>query len=210
MAAPAGTSPLRDLIDTAQGGLCRASDLVLHRRRHAPARPLATAVAALDDVLGGGLPRGVLTEIVGRTTCGRFATLMAALQQVTAVGELAALVDQGGHLDSRGADAAGIDLARLLWVRPRRVSDAVAAAELLVATGFPLVAVDLGVPPVRGRAPLAAWLRLARRTCSEATSVLMAECRAAVSAMMALALFQSLSKVTITAISSHMNLNSAV
>jgi hypothetical protein len=37
-----------------------------------------------------------------------------------------------------------------------------AAAEMLIHTGFPMVALDLGLPPVIGRAPLAAWLRLAR------------------------------------------------
>jgi hypothetical protein len=72
------------------------------------------------------------------------------------------LVDLGDGLDPRVAAAAGIDLERLLWLRPRRLGDTLAAAEMLVDTGFPLVALDLGLPPVRGRVPLAAWLRLAR------------------------------------------------
>ncbi len=164
MVGSAPSSSVRDIMTTAQGALCRASDLMLRHRQRGTDQPLATTVASLDNVLGGGLPRGVLTELVGRASCGRFATLIIALQQITAVGEPAALVDQGGHLDPQVAADAGIDLDRLLWVRPRRLPDALAAAELLVATGFSLVAVDLGFPPVKGRAPLAAWLRLARRT----------------------------------------------
>ncbi len=164
MIASAPSSSVRDVIAETRGALCRASDLVKRRHRSEADHPLATTMPSFDGMLGGGLPRGVLTELVGRTSCGRFATLMTALQQITAIGEPAALVDQGGHLDPQAADAAGIDLDRLLWVRPKKLSDALAAAELLVATGFSLVAVDLGLAPVKGRAPLAAWLRLARRT----------------------------------------------
>ena len=43
----------------------------------------------------------------------------------------------------------------------------------LVRRDFPvLVAVDLGLPPVRGRAPLAAWLRVARNAAAHQAVVL--------------------------------------
>ena len=118
------------------------------------------------------MPRGALTELVGPPSCGRLAALLTALQQITSTGEPAALVDQGGHLDPQGAFAAGVELEHLLWVRPQRLPDTLAAAELLLSTGFPLVAVDLGLPPVKGRAPLAAWLRLARRATEHQSVVL--------------------------------------
>ncbi|MCK5378524.1 MAG: hypothetical protein KAJ78_03935 [Acidobacteria bacterium] len=152
------------MIATTGDGLCRASDLLLSRRREPPSSPLITDIPGLDTLLGGGLARGSLTELVGRPSSGRFATLLTVLQRITSSGEPAALIDQGAHLDPQSAAAAGIDLERLLWVCPKRLPDTLAAAELLVATGFPLVAIDLGLPPVKGRAPLAAWLRLARRT----------------------------------------------
>lgn len=144
--------------------VCRASDLLLNRRREPRLPPLVTDIPGLDTLLGGGLARGSLTELVGRPSSGRFATLLTTLQRITSSGESAALVDQGGHLDPQSAAAAGIDLERLLWVCPQRLLDTLAVAELLVATGFPLVAIDLGLPPVKGGASLAAWLRLARRT----------------------------------------------
>jgi hypothetical protein len=124
---------------------------------------LRTAVPALDRLLDGGLPRGQLVELVGSRTSGRFSTVLAVLAAATSIGEAAALVDLGDGLDPAAAEALGADLQRLLWLRPHNLKQALAAAEMVLASGFPLVAVDLGMPPVRGgRGVEAAWLRLAR------------------------------------------------
>jgi hypothetical protein len=150
----------------------RASEL---ERRHAGCAhqaPLTTSIAALDTLLDGGLPRGALVELVGRGSCGRLSTLLATLQQVTDTGEAAVLIDQGSQLDPQSAAAAGIVLDRLLWLRPTRLDDSLAAAEMLLATGFGFVALDLGLPPVLGRPPLAAWLRLARSAADRQAVVL--------------------------------------
>jgi len=157
------------LPDEVRRAVRRASELARDRLHEAP---VATSVDALDELLDGGLPRGALVELVGRGSCGRFSTLLAALQQVTDTGEAAALIDQGSQLDPQAAAAVGIDLHCLLWLRPERLDDSLAAAEMLVATGFALVALDLGLPPVRGRAPLAAWLRLARNAATHQAVVL--------------------------------------
>ncbi len=127
-----------------------------------PEAPLATGLPSFDQLLGGGLPRGRLVELVGRRPGGRFAIVVAALAAATAGGEAAALVDLGDGLDPRAAEEAGADLARILWLRPRRFRHALAATEITIGAGFPLVVLDLGVGPVVGRAPAAAWLRLAR------------------------------------------------
>jgi len=140
--------------------LTRASDLASPSERR---DPIATTVPGLDRLLRGGLPRGGLVELSGRRSCGRYSIGIAALASATASGEAAALVDLGGHLDPQSAEAAGADLTRLLWVRPTRLKEAVASAEMLLATGFPLVVADLGLAPVRGRfVPDAAWVRLER------------------------------------------------
>ncbi len=142
--------------------LTRASDLA---SPSAPRDPIATTVPGLDRLLRGGLPRGGLVEISdkGRRSCGRFSIGIAVLASATSSGEAAAFVDLGGHLDPQSAEAAGADLTRLLWVRPTRLKEAVASAEMLLATGFPLVVADLGLAPVRGRfVPDAAWVRLER------------------------------------------------
>ncbi|HEX3552131.1 MAG TPA: hypothetical protein VIA62_02755 [Thermoanaerobaculia bacterium] len=140
-----------------------ARELDREIRDAAGAGAFATAVPALDRLLDGGLPRGQLVELVGGRTSGRFSTLLAVLAAATGVGEAAALVDLGDGLDPEAALALGADLERLLWLRPTTLKDALAAAEMLLASGFPLVTLDLGQPPVRGgRGVEAAWLRLAR------------------------------------------------
>jgi hypothetical protein len=160
------------LPDELRHTLHRASDLIRERRATLREEPLPISLAGLDHLLDGGLPRGEMVELVGRGSCGRFAALLAALRAVTGAGEAAALVDQGAQLDPQAAAEIGVDLEYLLWLRPRNLGDSVAAAELLVHTGFSLVVLDLGLPPVRGRAPLAAWLRLARNAANHQAVVL--------------------------------------
>jgi hypothetical protein len=131
--------------------------------RAAWSRPWSRALPDLARALPEGLPRGELTEIVGRRASGRMGLALALLAAATARGENAVLVDLGDALDVEGAAAAGIVLDRLLWARPTRLQHALAAAEAALAGGFPLVLLDLGLPPVSGgRGAEAQWLRLAR------------------------------------------------
>jgi hypothetical protein len=138
------------------------------RREERRSTAFPTGLAALDGLLaaGGeaaGLPRGCLVELVGRASSGRLAAALSMLAAATAAGEAAAFVDLGDHLDPESLAAAGADPDRLLWVRPRDLGEALAAAEAILAGGLPLVVVDLGLPPVPGgRGAEASWLRLAR------------------------------------------------
>ncbi len=139
--------------------------------RVAPPR-IPTGVPELDALLGGGLARGALTEIIGRASSGRTTLACALIGAVTATGAFAAYVDLPDAFDAAHAEAAGIDLCRLLWVRPRTHRDALQAAEhVLDANGFALVLVDVddavpaapGVAEDRRRRMVASrWLRLAR------------------------------------------------
>lgn len=143
--------------------LTRASELPPPER---PGASSASPASEGRDAFGhlfGGLPKGKLVELVGRRSSGRHSLALSALATATSAGEPAALVDLGDALDPQAAAAAGVDLERLLWVRPTRIKAALAAAEMLLATGFPLVVADLGVFPRGGRfLPDAAWVRLAR------------------------------------------------
>ncbi len=142
--------------------LTTARDLLRADRERAADRFPAVG-SALIGPLGGGLPRGRLIELTGARSSGRFALLLSLLAAATRAGESAALVDLGDHLDPQGAAAAGVELARLLWLRPRRLEQALLGAEMLLHTGFALVTVDLGLPPVPGgRGAEAGWVRLAR------------------------------------------------
>jgi hypothetical protein len=162
------TVPLRAL----HPRLTTARDLLRAGRERSGDR-LPAAGSPLAGPLGGGLPRGRLIELVGAHSSGRFGLLLELLATTTRAGENAALVDLGDHLDPRSAEAAGVELARLLWLRPHRLEQALLAAEMLLHTGFPLVTVDLGLPPVPGgRGPEAGWVRLARAA-DERRSVLL-------------------------------------
>ena len=147
--------------------LFTARELARRRAEEDRPPPLPTAVPELDRLLEGGLARGHLVELVGERSSGRFSLALALLAAATQAGEAAALVDLGDGLDPAGAAAAGLELPRLLWVRPPGLRQALAGAEMLLATGFPLVVVELGMPPLPGAASLGgsgqrAWLRLAR------------------------------------------------
>src|SRR5690349_4340248 len=76
-----------------------------------------SGVVCLDARLGGGFPRGHLSEVVGARSSGRTSLLLRAIAAATARGELVGLVDALDMLDVESAIAAGIDLTRLLWVR---------------------------------------------------------------------------------------------
>src|SRR5437763_12659369 len=82
----------------------------------------ATGITALDARLGGGFPRGQLSELVGPRSSGRTSVLLRMMAAATARGELVALVDALDRLDVASAAAAGIDLSRVLWIRGHLVA----------------------------------------------------------------------------------------
>ena len=134
---------------------------------------IPTTLDTVDALLGGGLQRGKLVELVSRYASGRFSIVLSTLAAATTMGEAAAIIDLGDHFDPQLAEENGVDLRRLLWVRPRSVKEAVMSAEMITATGFQLVIVDAGLHPLRGRrAPEAAWVRLARTAESHGTAML--------------------------------------
>jgi recA bacterial DNA recombination protein len=134
---------------------------------------LPTTLRPLDTLLGGGLPRGKAIEIAGRRSAGRFSIVLSALAAATSIGEAAALIDLADNFDPQIGLANGIDLARVLWIRPRTLKQAVMAAEMIAATGFQLVVVDAGSHPIRGRrVPDASWVRLARTAEANGTAMM--------------------------------------
>lgn len=76
-----------------------------------------TGLGPLDAALGGGLPRGEMSEVAGPRSSGRSSLLCGALAAATTTGELAALVDTLDMFDPDSATRAGVRLDRLLWIR---------------------------------------------------------------------------------------------
>jgi recombination protein RecA len=130
------------------------------------------------DALMGGLPRGAMTEICGAPCSGRTSFLLSALASRTRDGEVCALVDARDSFDPLTANAAGITLERLLWVRCQNIDQALRAMDLLIqAGGFGMVAVDLSDVPTRTvrQVPLNAWFRFRRAVEDTPTILLLIE-----------------------------------
>jgi recombination protein RecA len=89
-------------------------------QRPAPERML-TRIPAVD-ALTGGIPLGCLTEICGPASSGRTSLLFTALAEAMRRDEICALVDPCDAFDPQSAARAGVDLARLLWVRGEKKS----------------------------------------------------------------------------------------
>lgn len=135
----------------------------------------ATGIAAIDEAPGGGLRRGQLSEVVGARSSGRTSVLCRAMAAAAQRGETVALVDTCDRFDPQSAAAAGVDLSRLLWVRPSMSSTAAGRADdanralkalnlILQAGNFGLVAFDLSDIPAPGirQFPNTTWMRVSR------------------------------------------------
>jgi recombination protein RecA len=117
------------------------------------------------DSLTGGLPRGGLTEICGTSCSGRTTLLISALAARTADAEACAFIDGRDAFDPHSAEAAGVRLKQVLWVRCRNIDQALRSTDLLLqGGGFGLVALDLGdIPAETVRyVPLNVWFRFRR------------------------------------------------
>lgn len=81
-------------------------------------RPVApTGVAAVDDLLHGGLPLGVITEIVGPECSGRTSLALSFIAGMIKQARVCAWIDVSNTFNPESAAAVGIDLNWLLWIR---------------------------------------------------------------------------------------------
>jgi hypothetical protein len=146
---------------------------------------LSCGIAQIDALMGG-LARGRISEITGPISSGKTTIAASFVSAASQRGEVVGWVDVPGAFDPRSLEAAGADLARIMWVsfpkkpafsrggfvnkeRERRIE--LKAAELILeAGGFGLVVIDFGAMHF----PLSqsAALRLARAAERSGTAVL--------------------------------------
>ncbi|HUO60653.1 MAG TPA: hypothetical protein VMU24_08285 [Candidatus Acidoferrales bacterium] len=177
----------------------RLSSTLLLSERMAP-QTVTTGIAELDT-LTGGLPRGALSEIAGPVSSGRTGVMLSALVAATRRQEICTLVDAGDNFDPASAEAAGVELERLLWIRCsereqqlpldgfvrnarpqrkvfRRLDQVLKVTDLLLQSGgFGMVVVDIGDIPaeIARRVPLTSWFRFRRAVEQTATVLLLIE-----------------------------------
>jgi hypothetical protein len=125
---------------------------------------LITSLFFLDEAVGGGLPRGAITELISsRTSAGSASLIHALVHCAYRDNYFLALIDGRDSFDPCGLDNAS--LQRLFWARCRKASEAVKAADLLLRDGnFPLLIVDLvlNAPEELRNIPQTNWYRLQR------------------------------------------------
>ena len=111
---------------------------------------IATGIREIDEAIGGGIPRGGLTEICGPASSGRTSVLLSLLARTTARKEAVAVVDASDAFHPESAEIAGVELRRVLWVRcqPSAVSHQPSEKPLLSAVGFRLSAKKERLKPV--------------------------------------------------------------
>ena len=154
------------LVDPTPALLARLRDEIKRIERR-PARregQLACGLAQVDALLPGGFPCGALAELRGGPSSGKTAVALSTMARLPR-GALAAFIDGRGELYPPAAAALGVDLGRLLIVRPPAGEEGVRlalwAAEALLGSGaFAAVAIDLP----RGRAFRGADAALRRLT----------------------------------------------
>jgi RecA/RadA recombinase len=91
-------------------GVFRGRELTRLERR------VRSGITPVDKLIGGGIVRGRISEIIGHPAAGRTSLAAAFAASITGRSEVAAWIDAEGSCDPGSIAAAGVDLARLLWV----------------------------------------------------------------------------------------------
>src|SRR6266851_2243907 len=116
-----------------------------------------TGISEVDAILGGGVPRGSITEVAGAALTGKTSVGLSAIAAITQSGAACAWVDVSDALSPESAAAANIVLKRLLWLRMSaerrqkvtdkpwsRLEQALKATDLLLqAGGFAAIVLDM-------------------------------------------------------------------
>jgi hypothetical protein len=153
-----------------------------HPPLSAPTR-FRTGLPFLDAIVGGGLPKGAITESISPQISAGSASLISALLQGAERGRyFLALIDGRDSFDPgpRGNSC----LRHLLWVRCHNALETIKAADLLLRDGnFPLVIADLvlNAPNELRKIPQTSWYRLQRLVEPTSTAFLVLSRRSMVS-----------------------------
>jgi hypothetical protein len=104
---------------------------------------LTTSLSTLDPMIGGGLPKGAITELISpRMSAGTASLIAALLRAAHRDGYFLALIDGRDSFDPEPLGNAC--LRHLFWLRCRTTGEAIKGADLLLRDGnFPLVIIDL-------------------------------------------------------------------
>lgn len=157
----------------AAGKIIDLRNLLAKRFPHSPLAPstfLPTGLDPLDRVLGGGLPKSTITELISpQVSAGSASIIHGLIHHSWAHRHFVALIDGCDSFDPQALN--NNCLRHLLWVRCTNTLETIKAADLLLRDGnFGVVIVDLVLNPAAElrKLPQTTWYRLQRLV--EATS----------------------------------------
>jgi hypothetical protein len=159
------------------GKIIDLRNLLANRFPHAPKSVetrLITGLAFFDQSVGGGLPKGAITELITpRRSAGSASLIHVFIHGAYRDKYFVALIDGRDSFDP--CTLGNSILGQLLWVRCAKAMEAVKAADLLLRDGnFPLLIVDLvfNSPEELRKIPQTTWYRLQRLVESVPTACL--------------------------------------
>ena len=84
-------------------------------------RRLSATLEPVNVLLEGGIPRGRISEVIGRRGCGKTSLAAAFISSATCRGEVTAVIDLANSFDPATMAEGGVELSRVLWVHPGEV-----------------------------------------------------------------------------------------
>lgn len=103
---------------------------------------IPTGVLPIDHLLGGGIPRGRITELFGAYSTMKSYITLTTIAQAQKQGLVCALVDTEHAFDPDWATDAGVDTESLIYQTPETGEEAIDTIESLIRVGVGLVVWD--------------------------------------------------------------------
>ena len=99
---------------------------------------------AIDEVTGGGYPLGRIVEIFGGESSGKTTALYHAIAAAQAKypDRVCGFIDSEQSFDPEYARACGVKVDELMFSQPNNGPEAFGIMQMMIESGFPLIAVD--------------------------------------------------------------------
>jgi recombination protein RecA len=103
---------------------------------------LPSGIPELDSILGGGFPRGHISELFGPESAGKSLICLKTIAETQRTGGVAAYVDTEGEFAPEFAKINGVDLDTLLISNPDNGEDALEIVRSLVKKKLDIIVLD--------------------------------------------------------------------
>lgn len=97
---------------------------------------LSSGIPSLDNVLGGGYPRGRIIEIIGPESSGKTTLTLEAIAQAQKENLICAIIDVEHALDLQYAQNLGVNTDTLLLSQPDTAEEALDIVDMLISSGL--------------------------------------------------------------------------